>query len=184
MTTEALEQKLSNDKHNEFRLWNTIDVYTESTAVLYTGPALGTPGLTPINAGFNTTDYGIRPPPWERQTTLQDYGAGSYNGGYMPDHNKGNYWLESLKERQTTLPEYGIGDTTYGLLDKEDYTGCVDLPSMKAQFHFHGSDSTTITHGRFKDYNINNIGPRLNGYESAMADYLADQLNFNKHMKK
>lgn len=74
-----------------------------------------------------------------------------------------------------------------GLLTKDDYAGCIDLPGIGAQLHLHGPDSsdfTKLTLGQFMDYSRNNIGDPLNSYESAMADLWADQFKFKKYMKK
>lgn len=101
MASEALEQKVSDNRYNELRLLDTIDVYAESTAVLYTPPMVGSLGLTPFDAGFNTTDNGIRPMPWEHRSVLEEYGTGRY-GNKLPE------------ERQTTLSDYGIGNTGFG----------------------------------------------------------------------
>lgn len=70
MASEALEHKLSsdNDRYNgysgldEFRLYDSIDVYVTGTAALYTGPASPKP-FTPKPFFPTSTGFGITMPP-------------------------------------------------------------------------------------------------------------------------
>ena len=48
MTTEALEQKARDEEANALSLSEHIDLYTEGTAALYTGPTLPGQILPPI----------------------------------------------------------------------------------------------------------------------------------------
>ena len=54
------------------------------------------------------------------------------------------------------------------------------------QFHLHGSDTTSLSGGYFKDLNTGEAvpgSPMLNGYEAAMADLHAQQVGLDRFNK-
>ncbi len=65
-----------------------------------------------------------------------------------------------------------------GLQDPNPVQGGYDLPATKTQVRFHGEDEDHLTHGHIKDYDHNPLAD-LNGYESAMADYRAEEMGFD-----
>jgi hypothetical protein len=57
----------------------------------------------------------------------------------------------------------------------------IDLPNSGVQLHMHGPNSTTLTGGYLKTYSGEVATTRyLNGYECAMADLYASNLELNR----